>query len=56
VTAVIAARGRDFLNRVWQGPDRLPSLAEIREPAAWIARVEAAAAAAPGAGPSEEVN
>ena len=40
VTAVIAARDRDFLNQVWQGPERLPTLAEIREPQAWIARME----------------
>jgi coenzyme F420 biosynthesis associated uncharacterized protein len=40
VTAVIAARDRDFLNQVWLGPERLPSLAEIREPEAWIARME----------------
>jgi coenzyme F420 biosynthesis associated uncharacterized protein len=37
--AVIAARGRDFLNRVWSGPDALPSLEEIREPERWMARV-----------------
>ncbi|HEX2193552.1 MAG TPA: zinc-dependent metalloprotease [Candidatus Limnocylindria bacterium] len=40
VTAVIAARGRAFLNQVWQGPDRLPTLTEIRQPADWIARME----------------
>jgi uncharacterized protein (DUF2342 family) len=40
VTAVIAARDRSFLNRVWQGPEQLPSLAEIRDPAAWITRIE----------------
>ncbi|HEY8170070.1 MAG TPA: zinc-dependent metalloprotease [Candidatus Limnocylindria bacterium] len=37
--AVIAARGRDFLNRVWSGPDALPSLEEIREPERWMARI-----------------
>jgi coenzyme F420 biosynthesis associated uncharacterized protein len=37
--AVIAARGRDFLNRVWSGPDALPSLDEIREPERWMARI-----------------
>jgi coenzyme F420 biosynthesis associated uncharacterized protein len=40
VTAVQAARDREFLNRVWEGPALLPSLAEIRNPARWIARVE----------------
>ncbi len=45
VTAVIADRGRDFLNRVWEGPDRLPTLDEIRAPAAWIARMDGVAGA-----------
>ncbi|HET6380505.1 MAG TPA: zinc-dependent metalloprotease [candidate division Zixibacteria bacterium] len=43
VKAVIAARGRDFLNRVWQGPEQLPSLDEIRAPDRWISRIEEAA-------------
>jgi coenzyme F420 biosynthesis associated uncharacterized protein len=43
VDAVIAARDRAFLNRVWEGPRNLPDLAEIRDPQRWIARVEAAA-------------
>jgi len=38
--AVIAERGRDFLNRVWTGPETLPSLDEIRQPRHWIARIE----------------
>jgi coenzyme F420 biosynthesis associated uncharacterized protein len=37
---VIAVRGRAFLNRVWSGPEHLPSLEEIRNPDAWVARVE----------------
>ena len=41
--AVIAQRGREFLNRVWSGPELLPSLDEIRAPARWIARVEGTA-------------
>ncbi len=40
VDAVIAERGRDFLNQVWNGPGWLPDLDEIRAPSAWIARVE----------------
>ena len=43
--AVIAQRGREFLNRVWTGPDQLPTLAEIRAPETWVARMDAAAAA-----------
>jgi len=38
--AVIAARDRAFLNRVWSGPETLPSLEEIRAPERWIARME----------------
>jgi len=41
--AVIAQRGREFLNRVWSGPELLPSLDEIRAPERWIARIEGAA-------------
>jgi coenzyme F420 biosynthesis associated uncharacterized protein len=41
--AVITERGRDFLNRVWTGPEMLPSLDEIRDPPSWIARIEGAA-------------
>ena len=37
---VIAMRDRAFLNRVWSGPEALPSLEEIRAPEAWIARME----------------
>jgi coenzyme F420 biosynthesis associated uncharacterized protein len=40
---VIAERGREFLNRVWTGPDQLPSLDEIRDADRWIARIEGAA-------------
>ena len=38
--AVIAQRSREFLNRVWTGPEVLPTLDEIRAPERWIARVE----------------
>jgi putative hydrolase len=37
---VIRSRDRAFLNRVWSGPELLPSLDEIRHPERWIARVE----------------
>jgi coenzyme F420 biosynthesis associated uncharacterized protein len=40
VDAIIAARGRRFLNQVWDGPENLPTLAEIRSPEAWIRRIE----------------
>jgi len=41
--AVITKRDRTFLNRVWTGPETLPSLDEIRNPESWIARVEGGA-------------
>jgi coenzyme F420 biosynthesis associated uncharacterized protein len=40
VDAVLARRGRDFLNQVWTGPGWLPSLEEIAAPDRWIERVE----------------
>ena len=33
---------RELLAKVWEGPERLPSLAEIRSPDIWIGRVEGA--------------
>ena len=39
VNAVVAAVGMDGFNRVWDGPESLPTQAEIADPAAWVARV-----------------
>jgi coenzyme F420 biosynthesis associated uncharacterized protein len=39
VNAVEEAGGPDLFNHVWRGPEWLPSLAEIRNPADWITRV-----------------
>jgi uncharacterized protein (DUF2342 family) len=36
--AVIAAEGIEGLNRVWAGPEALPTLAELERPADWVAR------------------
>lgn len=36
--------GADLLNAVWQSPDQLPDLEEIRDPDAWIRRIRPAAA------------
>ena len=41
--AVLRERDRAFLNQVWTGPEMLPSLEEIRQPSAWIARIEGGA-------------
>lgn len=40
VDAVLAARGPEVLRRVWDGPENLPSLDEIRDPASWMARID----------------
>jgi coenzyme F420 biosynthesis associated uncharacterized protein len=38
---VVDDRGIDFLNRVWKGPEQLPTLEEIHEPERWVARQQA---------------
>jgi coenzyme F420 biosynthesis associated uncharacterized protein len=45
IEAVERAGGRDLLAKVWEGPEWLPTWPEIRAPADWIARAQAAAAA-----------
>jgi uncharacterized protein (DUF2342 family) len=37
--AVVKLQGIEALNRVWHAPDNLPSLAEIKDPFAWMERV-----------------
>ncbi|MDP9440852.1 MAG: zinc-dependent metalloprotease, partial [Actinomycetota bacterium] len=46
IERVEAEGGPELLAGVWQSPDQLPSLAEIRNPDSWIRRVRPAAAAA----------
>lgn len=41
INAVVAKRGVEFANRVWEGPDKLPTLEELRDPDQWISRVGA---------------
>ena len=38
VESVEAAGGPALLARVWEGPEWLPTLEEIRDPALWVAR------------------
>ncbi|HYA43984.1 MAG TPA: zinc-dependent metalloprotease [Acidimicrobiales bacterium] len=40
VESVEGAGGRELFDRLWQGPEWLPSLVEIRQPSLWIERVE----------------
>lgn len=42
IHAVETHGGRELMDKVWRGPEWLPTLPEIREPQRWIARVEAA--------------
>jgi uncharacterized protein (DUF2342 family) len=35
---VTQAGGYPLLNRVWQGPEMMPSMAEMRAPERWVAR------------------
>jgi putative hydrolase len=37
--AVVSLKGLPALNRVWEAPDNLPTLAEIKDPFQWIERV-----------------
>jgi coenzyme F420 biosynthesis associated uncharacterized protein len=41
---VVGRAGIAGLNRAWEGADRLPTLAELDDPAGWLARTEPAAA------------
>jgi coenzyme F420 biosynthesis associated uncharacterized protein len=50
VDAVLATRGPAFFAQVWEGPERLPSLDEIREPERWVARMKDDATGEGGAG------
>ena len=38
--AVASRQGMDGLNRVWEGPENLPTLAEVRDPGHWMTRMD----------------
>jgi coenzyme F420 biosynthesis associated uncharacterized protein len=40
VDGVVERAGIEALNRAWEGPEMLPTLAELRDPAAWIRRTQ----------------
>ncbi len=40
ITTVVQQRGIALANRVWEGPGMLPTLDELRNPQAWIRRIE----------------
>lgn len=39
IHAVEAVGGRELLSRVWEGPEMLPTMDEIRDPQSWITRI-----------------
>lgn len=39
IESVEALGGPDMLNRVWEGPEQLPTMEEIRRPELWVGRV-----------------
>ena len=39
INAVAEKRGIKFANLIWEGPDKLPTLDELRNPQTWIDRV-----------------
>jgi uncharacterized protein (DUF2342 family) len=41
VDDVVAMKGHVFAHRVWDRPENLPTMDEIRNPATWIDRIEA---------------
>jgi coenzyme F420 biosynthesis associated uncharacterized protein len=43
INEIVRRRGDRFAHRVWEGPAMLPTMAELRQPAAWISRVEGGA-------------
>lgn len=40
--AVVKRQGMDGLNRVWERPENLPNLEEVRDPGLWMMRMETA--------------
>lgn len=49
IDKVVELRGHAFVRQVWDGPERMPSLAEVKQPQQWIARMDALATTTPEA-------
>ena len=43
IDRIVAARGHAMARRIWDGPEFLPTMAEIRQPEQWLARIDAMA-------------
>lgn len=41
INAVVAERGHAFAHRVWDKPEHLPTMKELRQPSLWMARMDA---------------
>ena len=40
IDRVVAERGHGLARRVWEGPEQMPTLDEVKQPDLWIARME----------------
>ena len=40
IDRVVRERGHSFARRVWDGPEELPTMTEIRHPEQWLARID----------------
>src|SRR5690349_22029364 len=40
INDIVARRGHGVVRTLWEGPERLPTLGELREPETWLARIE----------------
>jgi coenzyme F420 biosynthesis associated uncharacterized protein len=52
INRIAEERGHEAVRRIWEGPANLPTMAEIREPGHWVARVLDSALRPAPAGPS----
>lgn len=49
IDRVVALRGHDLARQVWDGPEQMPNLDEVKNPERWIARMDARKALPAGA-------
>jgi len=49
IDRVVALRGHPFAHQVWDGPETMPNLQEVKNPEQWIARMDAQLAQPAGA-------
>jgi len=47
INRIVAKRGHPFVRRIWDGPEYLPTMEEIRQPERWLARMDNSVAAVP---------